>query len=54
MSKALSHAEDIKKSVGGLESSVSPPVGPGQSPDGELRADAPGSSVYLGFENLLL
>ena len=38
----------------GSESAVSPPVGPGQSPVGGPRSKALGSSVYLGFENLLL
>ena len=32
--KAFSHAEDLKKSAGGLQSTASPPVGPGQSPSG--------------------
>ena len=54
MSKAFSHAEGTKKSAGGLQSAISPPVGPGQSPDGGSRGEAPGSSAYLGFENLLL
>ena len=45
----------MKKSAGGLQSSVSPPVGPGQSPDGGgPGGKALGSSVYLGFENLSL
>ena len=52
--KAFSHAEDMKKSAGALQSTASPPVGPGQSPDGGPRGKAPGSSAYLGFENLLL
>ena len=52
--KAFSHAEDMMKSAGSLQSAVSPPVGPGQSPGGGPRGKAPGSSAYLGFENLLL
>ena len=52
--KAFSHAEDIKKSVRGLQSTVSPPVGPGQSPGWGPRNKVPGSSVYLGFENISL
>ena len=52
--KAFSHAEDMKELAGGLQSTVSPPVGPGQSPGEGPRSEAPGSSVYLGFENLLL
>ena len=52
--KAFSHAEDMKKSAGGLQSAVSLPVGLGQSRDGGTRGEAPGSSGYLGFENLLL
>ena len=52
--KAFSHAEDMKKSAEGLQSTVSPPVGPGQSPGGRPTDETPGSSAYLGFENLLL
>ena len=44
----------MKKSAGGLQSTVNPPVGPGQSPGGGPRGKALGSSAYLGFENLLL
>ena len=44
----------MKKSTGGLQSAVSPPVDPGQSPGEGPRGEAPGSSVYLGFEHLLL
>ena len=44
----------MKKSAEGLQSTVSPPVGSGQSPGGGPRGEATGSSVYLGFENLLL
>ena len=51
---AFSHDEDMKKSAGGLESTVSPPVDPGQSLGGGPRGEAPGSSAYLGFENLIL
>ena len=47
--KAFSYAEDMKKSAGGLQSAVSPPVGPGQSPGRGPRGEAPGISVYLGF-----
>ena len=47
-------AEGLKKSAGGLQSTVSPPVGPRQSPGGIPRGEVPGSSKYLGFENLLL
>ena len=54
MLKVFSHAKDMKKSSGGLESAVSPPVGPGQSPGGEPSSEAPRSSAYLGFENLLI
>ena len=43
----------MKKSAGDLQSAVSPPVGPGQSPGGGLRGEAPERSTYLGFENLL-
>ena len=39
------------KSAEGLQSTVSHP---GQSPGGGPRSKAMGSSVYLGFENLLL
>ena len=49
--KAFSHTKNMKKSAGGLQSAVSPPVGPGKSPGGGLRGDALGSSAYLGFEN---
>ena len=52
--KAFSHAEDMKKSAEGLHSAVSLPIGPGQSPGGGSRDEAPGSSAYFGFENLLL
>ena len=52
--KAFSYIEDMKNSVGGLQSAVSPPGGPGQSLVGGPRGEAPGTSVYLGFENLLL
>ena len=38
----------------GLQSAVSPPVDPGQSPGGEPRGKAPRSSAYLGSENLLI
>ena len=44
----------MKKSAGGLQGAVSLPVGPGQSPGGGPRGEALGSSVYLGFEDLLL
>ena len=44
----------MKKSAGGLQRAVSLPIGPGQSPGGGLRGKAPGSAMYLGFENLLL
>ena len=52
--KTFSYTEDMKKSAGGLQSTVSPWVGPGQRPGGGPRGEALGSSVYLGFENLLL
>ena len=48
------YAKDIKKSAEGLQSTVSPPVDPGQSPGGGPRDKALGSSAYLDFENLLL
>ena len=48
------HAEDMKKSAGGLQSTVSPPIGPEQSPGGGPRGEAPRSAAYLGFQNLLL
>ena len=44
----------MKRPTGGLQSAIRPPVGPGQSPGGRPRGEALGSSVYLGFENLLL
>ena len=50
--KAFSHLEDMKKSAEGLQNAVSHPIGPGKSPDGGPRRKAPGSSAYLGFENL--
>ena len=52
--KAFSLAEDMNKSAGGLQSAVSPLVGPGQSHGGGPRDEAVGSSAYLGFENPLL
>ena len=52
--KAFSHAEDMKKSTGGLQSAVNPPVSQGQSPGGGPRGKALRGSVYLGLENLLL
>ena len=52
--KAFSYTGDMKKSARGLQSMVSPPIGPGQSPGGVPRGKAPRSSTYLGFENLLL
>ena len=52
--KTFSHAEDMKKLAGGLQSTVSPRRGPGQSPGEGPRGEASGSSMYLGFENLLL
>ena len=54
MLKAFSHAKDMKKLARGLQSAVSSPVGPGQSPGWGPRGKAPRSSVYLVFENLLL
>ena len=39
----------MKKSTGGLQSAVSPPVRPGQSLGGEPRGKPPRSSAYLGF-----
>ena len=39
----------MKKSAGGLQSTVSPAVGPGQNLGGGTRGKAPGSSAYLGF-----
>ena len=51
--KAFSHAEEMK-SAGDLQSAVSLPVGPGQSPGRGQRGKTLGSSAYLGFENLLL
>ena len=44
----------MKNSLGDLQSAVSPPVGPEQSPVKLPRGEAPENSVYLGFENLLL
>ena len=52
--KGFSHAEEMKKSAGGLQSAVRPPVGPGQSSGGGQRGEAPGRSAHLCFENLLL
>ena len=52
--KVFSHAEDTKKSEGGLQNTVSPPAGLGQSLGGGPRGEAQGSSAYLTFENLLL
>ena len=37
---AFSHAEDLKNSAGGLQCTVNPPVGPGESPGGEPRCEA--------------
>ena len=54
MLKAFSHAKDMKKSAGGLQSTVSSPIGPRQSPGGGPRDQAPGSSADLDFENPLL
>ena len=34
-----SHAKDMKKSAGGLQSTVSHPGGPGQSPGGVILGD---------------
>ena len=50
--KAFSYAKDMKKSAGGLQGTVSPPVDPAGG-RGAARGETPGSSVYLGFENLL-
>ena len=36
----------MKKSTGGLQSTVKSSVGPGQSLDGGPRGEAPGSSAY--------
>ena len=44
----------MKKSAGGLQSAVSPPVGPGQSPDWGPRCKALEYLAYMGFEYLLL
>ena len=52
--KAFSHAKNMKESEGGLQNTVRPPVGPGQNLGGGPRGKAPGSSAYLGFENLIL
>ena len=52
--EAFSYAEDMKKSAGGLQSTVSSSVGPGQNLGVGPRDEAPQSSVYLGFENLFL
>ena len=49
-----SHAEDMKKSAGGLQSTVSPSLGPGQTLGGGPRGEPSRSSAYLGFENPLL
>ena len=51
---AFSHAEDMKKLAGGLQSAISPLIGPRRSPGGGPRGEAPGRLPYLGFENLLL
>ena len=48
------HAEDKKKSAGGLQSAVSPPVGLGQNPSGGPRGKALGRSAYMGFEKSLI
>ena len=45
---------EFVKSAGGLQSAISPQIGPGQSPGGGPRDKAPESSTYLDFENLLL
>ena len=54
MLKAFSSTKDMKKSAGGVQRAVRPPVGPGLNPGGGQRGKAAGSSAYLGFENLLL
>ena len=54
MPKVFSDAKDTKKSAEDLQSAISLPVGPGQSPDGGLRGKALESLAYLGFKNLLL
>ena len=51
--KAFSDTKDMKKLAGDLQNTVSTPVGPEQNPGGGLRDEASGSSVCLGFENLL-
>ena len=43
----------MKKSAGGLQSAISPPIVTGQNPGGGPRGKALGSSAYFGFENLL-
>ena len=49
--KAFSHP---KESGRWSTKHFKPPIGPGQSPGWGPRSKAPGSSAYLGFENLLL
>ena len=44
----------MKKSAGGVQNAVSLPVCPRKSTGGGPRGKAPGSSAYLGFENLSL
>ena len=47
--KGLSHAEDMKKSAGGLQNAVSSPVSSGQSTGGGPRGEGLGSSAYLAL-----
>ena len=51
---AFSYPKDIKKPVGGLQSAVIAPVELGQSLGRGQKGKTLASSVYLGFDNLLL